>query len=121
MGIFRPAPLSQQEASEIIENKLQWILQSCEPKEIWLFGSAASDGMTVASDVDFALLFEDGDSLSRCRREIYERPRPDAWHQDLAFFLLGDFCERATVGVLPMLIVQDGKRIFPQESLRRPA
>mgnify|MGYP006276205331 CR=1 FL=1 len=116
MGIFRPTPLSSAEASQIIETKLHWILESCEPEEIWLFGSAAADGMTVASDVDLALLFHDERRLSACRRVLYARPRPDRWPQDLALFVTRDFYERAAVGGLPMLIVQEGRRVFPEEA-----
>lgn len=116
MGIFRPALLPEAEASQIVERKLQWILESCEPEEIWLFGSAATDTMTVASDVDLALLFRNQAELSACRKALYAQPRPDAWPQDLAFFVVADFYERAAVGGLPMLIVREGKRLFPEEA-----
>lgn len=116
MGIFRPALLSEAEAHRIIQTKLQWILESCEPEEIWLFGSAATDTMTVASDVDLALLFRNAAELSACRKSLYAQSRPDAWPQDLAFFVVADFYERAAVGGLPMLIVQEGKQLFPQEA-----
>jgi len=115
MGIFRPALLSEAEAEEVIEKKLKWILDACEPEEIWLFGSAAQQTMTVASDVDFALLFKDETELGQCRRLLYERPRPDAWPQDIAFFLTHDFHERAKIGGLPMLIVEDGRKVFSRE------
>ena len=112
MGIFRPAPLAEAEASRIIETKLRWILQNCEPEEVWIFGSAATKKMTVSSDVDLALLFDDERSLRGCRDRLYTQPRPDAWPQDLAFFIAADFYQRSSLGGLPMLIVQDGKKVF---------
>lgn len=54
MGILRPEPLPDTEVSRIVETKLRWILESCEPVAVWLFGSAAADAMTVASDIDLA-------------------------------------------------------------------
>lgn len=72
--------------------------------------------MSVGSDVDLALLFRESSDLSNCKKQLYRRPRPDTWPQDLAFFLLTDFYERSLVGGLPMVIRQDGKRIYPEET-----
>ncbi len=115
MGIFRPAPLPDTVVSEIVDTKLRWILETCEPEEVWLFGSAAVNAMTVASDIDLALVFADEHRLTSCRKRLYARPRPDTWPQDLAFFVRDDFHRRAGIGGLPMLIVQDGRRVFSRE------
>ncbi len=115
VGIFRPAPLPDTEVSRIVDTKLRWILETCEPEEVWLFGSAAANAMTVASDIDLALVFADQRSLSSCRKRLYATPRADTWPQDLAFFVREDFYQRAQIGGLPMLIVQDGRRVFSRE------
>jgi hypothetical protein len=115
VGIFRPAPLPDTVVSEIVDTKLRWILETCEPEEVWLFGSAAVNAMTVASDIDLALVFADEHRLTSCRKRLYARPRPDTWPQDLAFFVRDDFHRRAGIGGLPMLIVQDGRRVFSRE------
>ena len=112
MGIFRPAAVGQDEAREMVETKLRWILSACVPEEVWLFGSAERGEMTEASDVDLALVFPDGATLKEARRSLYARPRPDVWAQDIAFFISEDFYHRGTVGGLPMLILQEGKRLF---------
>ena len=115
MGIFRPAVLSRDEAQEITDAKISWILSACVPSEVWLFGSAASNRMTKASDVDIALVFKTPESLKDSRKKLYATPRPDNWPQDIVFFVADDFRRRSTIGGLPMLIVQDGVRIHPEK------
>jgi hypothetical protein len=114
MGLFRPAALSPDEVEVIVQKKVRWILAACHPHEIWLFGSAAQGRMTEASDVDLALLFSDRSALLAGRRELYETKRPDEWPQDLVFFVADDFYRQSAVGGLPMLILRDGKRTYPE-------
>lgn len=87
MGIFRPAALSRRDTRSIVEGKLGWILSACDPREVWLFGSAARDSMTEASDVDLAVVFEDSATLAVSRRTLYATPRTDDWPQDVVFLL----------------------------------
>lgn len=115
MGIFRPTALTSQEVQRIIETKISWIREVSDPLQIWVFGSAAREQMTDASDVDIALIFADEDELQKARKRIHPRPRPDAWPQDLAFFTLQDFESRRTVGGLPKSIVEDGRIVYERE------
>ena len=112
MGIFRPAALSKTDTRSIVERKLGWILSACDPREVWLFGSAARDSMTEASDVDLAVVFEDEHSLAASRRRLHAAPRTDEWPHDIVFFVAEDLYGRSIVGGLPMLIVEEGRKIY---------
>jgi predicted nucleotidyltransferase len=116
MGIFLPVPLSAEDIAAIIERKLQWILSACAPLEVWLFGSAATGDMTEASDIDLILLFRDAAAIREAQRTLARTPRIDGWPQDLLFYRRRDFYEQSTVGGVPMIAVEDGRRIYHRES-----
>ena len=108
--------LSRTDTKEIVTRKLRWILSACDPLEIWLFGSAARDAMTDASDVDIAIVFEDADVLAAARRRLYDTPRTDEWPHDIVFFVADDLRHRSTIGGLPMLIIEEGTKIYDWEA-----
>ena len=114
MGLFRPAGVSPAETQEIIQRKRDWILAAWRPREIWVFGSAAAGRLTEASDIDLAVICADAQSVRHAREAVYRQRRPDEWAQDIVFFEVDDFYERAQVGGLPMLIVEEGQRIYPE-------
>ena len=115
MGIFRPTRVSPEETSAIVRGKLDWILEVCTPREVWLFGSAARGELTEASDIDLALVFATGDEISFAREALHRRARSDLWPQDVVFFLKEDIERRASIGGLPMLIMREGVRIYPED------
>ena len=115
MGLFRPTRVSSREASALVRGKLSWILEACTPREVWLFGSAARAELTEASDIDLALVFDTEAEISRARDALYRRERSDLWPHDLVFFLKTDLEQRASIGGLPMLIRQEGVRIYPED------
>lgn len=116
MGLFMPQSLSPDDAHSVVSAKLEWVRSICLPREIWLFGSAADGTMTEASDVDIALVFDTRDALLSCRRRLLSSPRSDDWPVDLVFFLHDDFVRRSKIGGLPMIIINEGKRVFPEEA-----
>jgi len=114
MGLFLPTRVSAEDAERIVERKLRWILFVCTPLEVWLFGSAATGEMTEASDIDLALLFGDEGEIRHAQTKLARTPRLDEWPQDLVWFRHADFYERAKIGGLPMIVVEDGRRIYPR-------
>ena len=114
MKLFLPTPVSSKEVEAIVERKLRWILSACTPVEVWLFGSAATGEMTEASDIDIALLFNDEHEIRRVQSKLARTPRLDNWPQNLVWFCASDFYERAGIGGLPMLILKDGRQIYPR-------
>ena len=83
MGIFLPASLPTAEAASIVERKLSWVLAACKPQEVWLFGSAATGGMTEASDIDLALLFNHDTEIREAQSKLAATPRLENWPQDI--------------------------------------
>jgi predicted nucleotidyltransferase len=115
MGIFLPTTVSAEDTAAIVERKLQWILSACHPLEVWLFGSAATGEMTEASDIDLILLFEDAVAIREAQRVLARTPRLDGWPQDLLWYLRSEFYEQSIVGGVPMIAVEDGRRIYRRE------
>ena len=113
MGIFLPKPVPTHDAASIVDRKLSWVLSACRPEEVWLFGSAATGGMTEASDIDLALLFKRGSEIREAQSKLAAIPRLDNWPQDIVWFRFEDFYKQAAIGGLPMIIVQEGKRLHP--------
>lgn len=113
MGIFVPTPVPADEVASIVDLKLKWILSACTPAEVWLFGSAATGGMTEASDIDLALIFLAIADIRDSRQRLSRTSRLSDWPQDLVWFQADDFYERAQVGGLPMIILQEGRRLYP--------
>ena len=115
MGLFRPAGVPPQETEQIIQRKRDWILAACRPREIWVFGSAARGELTEGSDIDLAVVCDDAERVRHAREAVYRQKRPDEWAQDIIFLEAPDFYARAKIGGLPMLIVEEGRRIYTEE------
>lgn len=113
MGLFVPTPVPADEVASIVDQKLTWILSACTPAEVRLFGSAATGAMTEASDIDLALIFHDRAEIRDSRQRLSMTPRLSDWPQDLVWFQADDFYERAQIGGLPMIILQEGRRLYP--------
>lgn len=111
MGLLTPRALSPAESNELIERNLNFFLRVSEPKAIVLFGSAARGQMTEASDLDFALIYQDTDSLEQGRTEIYAAMGPDNvfWPRDIVFFTADELLLKAEKGGLCQLILQEGR------------
>ena len=114
MGLFLPTRVSAEDAERIVGLKLRWILSACTPLEVWLFGSAATGEVTEGSDIDLALLFGDEREIRNAQQKLAHTPRLDEWPQDLVWFQSEDFYERAKIGGLPMIVAEDGRRIYPR-------
>ena len=113
MGLFKPAALSEQDSRELIEGKLTWILEACSPEEVWLFGSAARGDLTVASDIDMALVFNDQTEIGAARRALAAKGRPDSWPQDILYYTRDDFRRRSRIGGAAQIIAEEGRRLYP--------
>lgn len=114
MGLFLPTPVEDSIVTSHVERKLRWILSACSPAEVWLFGSAASGTMTEASDIDLALIFRTGGEIRDAQATLARTPRLVNWRQDLVWYLAEDFYDRARVGGLPMIIMEDGIQLYPK-------
>lgn len=115
MGLFLPARIAADDVAAIVKRKLEWILSACIPSEVWVFGSAATGDMTEASDVDLAVLFPDDTAIRAAQSTLARTPRLDDWPQDLVWFRDEDFHTRKTIGGLPMIIAQEGLKLYPED------
>ena len=112
MGVFFPQLLSATEVSQIVDRKLNWILEACLPQAVVVFGSAARQEMSEQSDVDLAILFPSEVSLREGRAAIFKRPPPDSWALDLLFFTAEGFAKKSATGGVCQLIRSEGRVLF---------
>lgn len=111
MGLLAPTRLSAEEAEEIIQGKLRWILEACDPSAVIVFGSAARGEMTEASDIDMVLVFPDEEAVKKARSAIYGRPPAEAWPADILLATEAGFKRRREAGGLYELVAREGRLI----------
>jgi predicted nucleotidyltransferase len=86
--------LTHQEMLNIVQRKVDWILANSSPLYVYLFGSARSKTMTVASDVDLLLVFEDGLNLKDVSLSLSKNRPADDWPHDILFYSLSEFQQK---------------------------
>ncbi|MGZ3745573.1 MAG: nucleotidyltransferase domain-containing protein [Pseudobdellovibrionaceae bacterium] len=91
--------ISSEQIQNIIDIKLNWILRNSAPDKIILFGSAAAQEMTDASDIDLVLIYPDNSDLKKISLELAKtRPSEDNWPHDLIFETLDTFTKKVKKG-----------------------
>lgn len=83
--------LSQSEVDQIIQDKLEWILLSCSPLKIILFGSAAQGAMTDQSDIDLIVIFENQEDLKLINKKLYKFKPKSEWPLDILLYTRTQF------------------------------
>lgn len=107
------SPLSKATAKKVVNQALSLILEST-PEAVYLFGSAARGGMTTASDIDLAIIFETLGALKRERPIVLEKiaRKNLGVPVDLLFFTKDEFNRKSSLGGVCMVIKDDGKQIY---------
>ncbi|MGZ3779558.1 MAG: nucleotidyltransferase domain-containing protein, partial [Pseudobdellovibrionaceae bacterium] len=91
--------LNPEEIKAIIDIKLKWILANSCPEKIILFGSAAANEMTDASDVDLILIYPTNSELKKISLELARtRPSADKWPHDLIIETVETFANKVKKG-----------------------
>lgn len=105
--------LTKEEQTQLVEALLTWVLRACKPKQVLLFGSAARQEMTEASDIDLVLVFADAKALSEARRDLSASAGSAPWAHDLLFHTPETFVKSlATGGGATWLAAREGKVIY---------
>jgi hypothetical protein len=116
MASLTARPLSQDEITALVKKKKDWILGACLPQKVILFGSAARNEMTEASDIDLILIFSTMEE-QKCAREQLWKTRPDDdWPADIIFHTTESFrmsCDKG--GGASWLANREGIVIFEKE------
>ena len=90
--------LTQAEISSIVRQKLSWILQSCDPDRVILFGSAARGEMTEASDVDLIVIFANRELKEQAAEKLWKNRPANDWPHDLIMHTQESFRESCAKG-----------------------
>ncbi len=96
----------------LVEAGKQRILQTCCPKALYLFGSAATGQMTDQSDLDFLAVFANELELKAARARYYSTPAGHGHPTDLVLVTAADFIRRSKVGGVCMVCLQEGRLLF---------
>ena len=113
MGLLISEALEYDYQQYLIGRQAERILSCCDPSALILFGSAARNQMTDASDIDIALLFPDTESLIQAKRRLYALPPcPDPWPCDMVCYTIVEFQERVQRGGLCELIREEGRLLY---------
>jgi predicted nucleotidyltransferase len=109
-------PLLRTEQEALIAAKLAWILESCRPVKIILFGSAAHFQMTDGSDIDLILIFQDSVDLKSIKDTVFKARPKDDWPHDLLFYTEKQFNQSvASGGGAAYLAKSEGRVLYSQE------
>ncbi len=108
MGLQRlnAKTLTVEESKDIIQRSLELIILRSDPDKVILFGSAARNEMTVASDL------EDSSALERGRKAFYSAPRRLNWPLDLIFVSQEAFDNQAATGGLFQICRDEGRKLY---------
>jgi predicted nucleotidyltransferase len=106
-------PLSAADAQEVLQRAIHRAQQAGAPRRIYVFGSAARDELTDASDVDLAILYDDAAALRQGRQAYHGQRDPHfLWPVDVLFFTVPEFDRRAAIGGVCAVIRDEGRLVF---------
>lgn len=104
--------LTLAESEDLLQQALAVIVQRCDPDAVILFGSAARQEMTDASDLDFVVIIRDQDLLKSSRGNFYSSPRPIRWPMDIIFVSREEYERSASVGGLFKVCRDEGRLMY---------
>jgi predicted nucleotidyltransferase len=96
----------------LVQSELTALLRLCDPRKVYLFGSAARGTMTDASDIDLLVVLKDGTDIKRVKRSYYCRKKEHLVPVDIIFIVESDFISRSKIGGIPMVCASEGRLIF---------
>lgn len=104
--------LDQALVTSLVQGELAEILAICQPIEVFLFGSAARDEMTDASDLDFLVVLPDQTDLKAIKKRYYCRKKQHDYPVDIIFMMESDFKQKAKIGGVAMICANEGRRLM---------
>jgi predicted nucleotidyltransferase len=114
LGRLQKSELTGDALKQEVETIQSLILSRCAhpPLAIVLFGSAVTDSLTAASDLDLAAIFESSEQAELAREQIL-RPGPlSAWPVDLLLVSAREFQQKLLLGGV-YAKVRRGKVLYP--------
>jgi len=108
-------PIPRTDVDPIINEELAAILAACKPTRVFLFGSAARNEMTDASDLDLLVVVEDGSNLKQIKKKYYCRRKSHMWPVDALFMEQSEFQRKSQTGGVAMLCMQEGILLFEEK------
>lgn len=120
MGILA-AKLTKKNLHETDFNRLavdvqERLLKVSSPEKIYIFGSFAAHKVSLASDLDIAILFSDVDQLKKYKKIILNGKLFLDFSTDLLFFTVKEFEKRSNVGGVCTEIANKGIVIYDKRT-----
>jgi predicted nucleotidyltransferase len=105
--------LSTEQTDELITNRVNWILRYTKPQKIVLFGSAANDAMSTASDLDLIVIFQSRLELKQDMATLYKNYLCDGWPTDLLSYTSEEFeTQQQKGGGVCWLAAREGRVLY---------
>jgi predicted nucleotidyltransferase len=102
-------PMAPQELEQLLSAEQERVLTVCQPRFLYLFGSAARGEMTDSSDLDLLVVVEDHVNLRELKKAYYKQ-RSHALHPvDILFFRESEFNARKAIGGVCYLAMTEGR------------
>ncbi len=108
--------LNASEIDELVNTLLREVLPLSGIEEVRLFGSAARNEMTEASDLDLIFIFSDVESAKSASKQVHQKRKESAaWPTDIICIDRVAYDERSKVGGVFMIAKEEGKTVFKSE------
>ena len=102
-------------SEKLILSLCDYIIATCTPHRIILFGSAARQEMTDMSDLDVIVLLANQADLKLARSNYFGQRLPIDWPVDILFMTTADYMSRATIGGVCFIAETEGRVLYQSE------
>jgi predicted nucleotidyltransferase len=101
---------------KLVSDELSHIMQCSQLSQVWLFGSAARNQLTEASDLDFILTFPNTDALKNGRKTYFSLRRKKTFPTDVMFILQSEFDRLSVLGGVCFVCKSEGQLLFQRNT-----
>ncbi len=108
--------LTQQEITALSKEVIRRIVSNSNPLQVYIFGSATDQSMTMISDFDFAIIFSNETDLKKEKKHLLNLKLFPDINLDLLFFNVDDFDRKSKIGGVCWEIKNKGKIIYDQRA-----
>jgi predicted nucleotidyltransferase len=107
--------VSAKHALQLVSLERSRILSECNPKWVYLIGSASRGEMTDASDLDFVVILHDLDAKKEIKKRFYSSVFERTVPVDVLFFFESEYVSKSKVGGICMICSEEGKLLYYDE------
>lgn len=104
--------LNSAASEKLVQGELEVIIRICQPRRVYLFGSASRGEMTEDSDLDILLVLPNGADMKAVKKAYYGRRRDHNFPVDIIFMEESDFETKSRIGGVSMICRNEGRLLY---------